>query len=109
MSGQAAVFGQTAVAPFWRWLTGLPRDRVVLALAALLGGSALAAGTQTALRLASEAGASLAETGIFIAASVLIAAVVKATGSDRLIARALSGRQETAILTAAVFGALSPF
>jgi uncharacterized membrane protein YraQ (UPF0718 family) len=108
MSDQTATVGKSA-APLRHWLTGLPRDRVVLALAALLAGSALAGGTQTALRLAGEAGASLAETGIFIAVSVLIAAVVKATGSDRLIARALSGRQETAIVTAAIFGALSPF
>ncbi|HAJ22539.1 MAG TPA: permease, partial [Rhodospirillaceae bacterium] len=54
-------------------------------------------------------GNSLVNTGIFIIISVLIAAYIKASGADQLIARALSGRQEKAVLTAAVFGALSPF
>lgn len=108
MSDQTAALGRT-VTPLRRWLAGLPRDRVVLAILILLLGSTLFAGPAIGLRLLGATGESLADTALFIAASVLIAAVVKATGSDRLIARALSGRQETAIVTAAVFGALSPF
>ncbi|MDW3206656.1 MAG: permease [Alphaproteobacteria bacterium] len=90
------------------WLRSLPRDRVVWAFAALIAAVFLLA-TDDATALLGATGNSLAETGPFIAASILIAAYVKATGADALIARALSGRQESAVLTAAVFGALSPF
>lgn len=90
------------------WAKRLPRDRVVWAFLALLLGAWLLAG-ETVFNLLTATGNSLLGTGAFIAASVLIAAYIKATGADKLIARALSGKQETAILTAAVFGALSPF
>ncbi|WP_028022899.1 permease [Enterovibrio calviensis] len=45
----------------------------------------------------------------FILASSLIYAYVSATQADSLIAGALQGRQSVVILTAAMFGALSPF
>ncbi len=45
----------------------------------------------------------------FLLVSVLIAAVVKASGLDKQIAVVFSGRQATVIFAAALFGALSPF
>nr|WP_269808660.1 permease [Enterovibrio nigricans] len=45
----------------------------------------------------------------FILASSLIYAYVSATQADSLIANALQGRQAVVIVTAAMFGALSPF
>lgn len=90
------------------WLRSLPKDRVVWAFLALVAAAFLLA-TDEAAALLGATGNSLIETGPFIAASILIAAYVKASGADALIAKALSGRQESAVLTAAVFGALSPF
>lgn len=45
----------------------------------------------------------------FLAASILVAAAAKASGADNQVAAMLQGRQTTAILLAAMFGALSPF
>ena len=45
----------------------------------------------------------------FLAASVIVAALAKATGADGQIARFLQGRPVATITTAALFGALSPF
>ncbi|WP_421883740.1 permease [Pacificispira sp.] len=90
------------------WLRSLPKDRVVWAFTALVAAIFVLV-TDEALALLGATGNSLIDTGPFIAVSILIAAYVKATGADALIAKALSGRQESAVLTAAVFGALSPF
>jgi uncharacterized protein len=91
------------------WLKSLPKDRVLWTILVLLLTTALLTGAGQALDFAATMGGSLVQTGIFIIISVLIAAYIKASGADQLIARALSGRQEKAVLTAAVFGALSPF
>ncbi len=91
------------------WLRGIPKDRVIWAFIALAGSAWVVTGGEQALSLLGFAGGSLIETGPFIIASVLIAAFIKATGADKTIARALSGKQETAVFTAALFGALSPF
>ena len=45
----------------------------------------------------------------FILASVAIAAWLKAAGADNLVARAFAARPLTAIITASLFGTLSPF
>jgi hypothetical protein len=91
------------------WIRSLPKDRVLWAILALLIAAALVAGPGQALDFAATMGGSLVHTGIFILLSVLLAAYIKASSADQMIARALSGRQEKAVLTAAVFGALSPF
>lgn len=45
----------------------------------------------------------------FILASVAIAAWLKAAGADNLVAKAFASRPVTAIVTASLFGTLSPF
>ncbi|MCR9220656.1 MAG: permease [Alphaproteobacteria bacterium] len=86
----------------------LAGDRVVLAF---IGIAALAGlyEPEAVAPLLTAAAESLADTAPFIAASVLIAALVKASGADRLIGRAMAGRAHVAVVTAALFGALSPF
>jgi len=53
--------------------------------------------------------ASLVHIAPFILLSVAVAAYARASGADRLIARAFSGRVLAMILAASLFGALSPF
>lgn len=89
-------------------LGAVMRDRVVIALFLIAVGAALTAPYAVG-GLLGETLQSLLDTAPFIAASVLIAAAVKASGSDRLIGRALAGRTHVAVMTAALFGALSPF
>lgn len=91
------------------WLRTLPMDKVVWTFVGLSAGSGLYFGFSTVQGLWGVVLDSLISTGPFILASVIVAAYVKATGADTIIARALSGRQEAAVLSAAVFGALSPF
>lgn len=55
------------------------------------------------------AGTSLLDISPFLIASVLLAAYLKATGADRLIAKAFSGGIVQATIMAAVVGAVSPF
>ncbi|MFC6857714.1 permease [Marivibrio halodurans] len=84
------------------------RDRVVIGFLIIL--SALAVIEVAAVPvLLEETARSLLEMAPFIVVSVLLAASVRASGADRLIGRALSGRAHVAVVTAAVFGALSPF
>ena len=45
----------------------------------------------------------------FILASVAVAAALKAAGADNLVASAFTARPMTAVVTASLFGALSPF
>lgn len=92
-----------------KWARTLPTDKVVGSFIVISAGIGLWFGYPVLQGLWSFVLDALLETGPFILASVIIAAYVKATGADQLIARALSGRQEAAVLTAAVFGALSPF
>jgi uncharacterized membrane protein YraQ (UPF0718 family) len=81
-------------------------DRVVVAIAVLFAAAALVDMTAPA-PLALFTLEALWETAPFIAVSVMLAGAIKASGADATIAKALSGR--TAILTAAIFGAISPF
>lgn len=81
-------------------------DKVILTTLGLLAGSALI-DIEAPAALAEFTGNSLIEISIFILLSVALAGAVKASGADATIAKALSGR--TAILTAAAFGAMSPF
>lgn len=52
---------------------------------------------------------SLLHISPFLAASIFVGAAAKATGADNQVAAMLQGRQTTAIVLAALFGALSPF
>lgn len=54
-------------------------------------------------------GASLLSMAPFLLLAVAMAAYAKASGSDKLIARAFSGNPVTAVVAAALVGALSPF
>ena len=83
-------------------------DPALLAIAAILAALALIVPDQAAASLGFTLG-SLLEVAPFLAASVLIAAYAKASGSDRLIAKAFSGRLVFMIPAAALMGALSPF
>lgn len=83
-------------------------DRVALAVVAIGGVWTLAdrvAATDGFVFL----GSNLLEIAPFLAISVLLAAYLKASGADRLIARAFSGGIVQAIILASIFGALSPF
>lgn len=83
-------------------------DPVLLATAAVLL-LLLPLSLDQFIESANFAARSLISISPFLAASVLVAAGAKATGADRQVAVALRGRQTTAILLAALFGALSPF
>lgn len=83
-------------------------DKVLLAIAALLAALALAAPAQV-LPSVDFTAAALAKIAPWLIGSVLIAAAAKATGADAQVARVLSGRETTAVLAAAAFGAFSPF
>lgn len=79
-------------------------------VAALLGFIALAvaapAQAQESLRFILKA---LAGVAPFLLLSIAITAYAKASGADRLIAKAFTGHQSRMILFAALMGALSPF
>jgi uncharacterized membrane protein YraQ (UPF0718 family) len=83
-------------------------DRVWLAIAAILAALAIAAPRQAGVTLDFTLEA-LVEVAPFLLASVLIAAYAAASGADNLIARAFQGRTAVMVLSAAAFGALSPF
>lgn len=90
----------------WRRLRRI--DRVALSFAVLSGVIGLTLPDQFVDSLG-FVGQSLLETGPFLAASVLIAAYVKATGADSLIGAAFRAHAGKAVLIAAAVGALSPF
>lgn len=83
-------------------------DRVVVTLG--LGVLALAAvdAQQVAASLRFT-GASLLFMAPFLLLAVAIAAFAKASGADKLIARAFAGHPATAVVVASLVGALSPF
>jgi hypothetical protein len=83
-------------------------DRVLLAIALIFAGLAVALPRQALDSLTFAAG-SLWSIAPFFALSVVLAALLSATGSDRQLARAFKGHRTTAILLAGVFGTLSPF
>jgi len=86
----------------------LVADRVVLALVAGLVLLALADPSQARDALVFTV-RSMAAILPFLAIAVALAAVTRATGADRLIAGAFTGRPAVAVLIAALAGALSPF
>lgn len=83
-------------------------DRVLAAIALIFGLLLALTPSQAAASLGFTID-SLIAISPFLAASVLIAAYVKATGLDRLTARVFKGRPAAMIVVASVFGALSPF
>jgi uncharacterized membrane protein YraQ (UPF0718 family) len=83
-------------------------DKVLLAIAAVLAALAIAAPGQFLPSLGFTA-AALAKIAPWLLGSVLVAAAAKATGADAQVARVLSGRVSSAVVAAALFGALSPF
>ena len=83
-------------------------DPVLLTLAAVLALLAVISVQQASDSLAFTLG-SLVEVAPFLLASVLIAAYAKASGSDRLIAKAFTGKLALMVPAAALMGALSPF
>jgi uncharacterized membrane protein YraQ (UPF0718 family) len=94
-----------------RWpalLTVVLGDRVVIALAigilVLMAVDPAQAGPS--LRFT---GASLLSMAPFLLLAVAMAAYAKASGSDKLIARAFSGNPVKAVMAASLVGALSPF
>jgi len=100
------------ISPSLSW-PGLARrmpatDRVLVAILAILALLAMAAPDQ-ALRSLGFTLASLGEIAPFLLLSVGVAAYAKASGADRLIARAFTGHQGLMILSASAMGALSPF
>jgi uncharacterized membrane protein YraQ (UPF0718 family) len=94
--------------PWPDWVTTLLGDRVVIALGLgiLVLGAVDAGQVVPSLRFT---GASLLSMGPFLVLAVAIAAYAKATGADKLIARAFSGNPAMAVVAAALVGALSPF
>ena len=83
-------------------------DRVVIAILAMVALLALLSPDQ-ALESIAFTGRALVDVSIFLLLSVGVAAYAKASGSDRLIAKAFSGRTGTMIVAASLMGALSPF
>ena len=86
----------------------LQLDRVWLALGLLFSLLAIALPIQ-AIASARFVGAALLWIAPYLLLSVVLAAWIKAAGVDRLMARILGRAPFTAILAAAVLGALSPF
>jgi len=83
-------------------------DRVVIAIIAVLGLVYLLSPEQGNQTLGFTL-SSLWGTAPFLLLSIAIAAYAGASDADNLIARAFSGHPITMVLTAALFGALSPF
>jgi len=83
-------------------------DRVWLAVAAILLALALAAPPQAAESLRFTV-AALLNVAPWLLLSVGVAAFAAASGADNLIAKAFRGREAVMVLTAALFGGLSPF
>ncbi len=90
------------------WRRSLRADRALLAIAGVLLAIAVLIPRQLGPSVAFTL-ESLVDIAPYLAASVLLAAYLKAAGADHLIARAFSGHPLLMIGTAALFGALSPF
>ena len=91
-----------------RRLAAISPDRVLLAILAILAALALARPDQAA-ESARFTVAQLLDVAPWLALSVGLAAYAAASGADNLIARAFTGRQAAMVVTAALFGGLSPF
>lgn len=99
----------TALPPAARWPGRVwQRHRVWAASGLILLGLAAVDPAQ-ALASAGFVARALVEILPFLALSVVAAGVAAATGADRLIARAFTGRPATMIAMGALVGALSPF
>lgn len=100
----------TALALHLRSVGGQVRsaDRAWLAVLAIIVLLALLAPAQAVASLI-FVGEALWQTAPFLLASVAIAAYAGASGADGLIARAFTGRTAIMVVTAALFGGLSPF
>ena len=96
----------TAVAQLRRAFAHI--DPVLAALGALFLGLWAYSGAQASSTLLYVAG-ELAHIAPWLAASVIVAALARATGADALVARAFSGRQSRMIVAASLIGALMPF
>ncbi len=83
-------------------------DRVLVLIAAVLAALALASPDQAAESVRFTL-AALVDVAPWLALSIGLAAYAAASGADNLIARVFQGRQATMVLTAALFGGLSPF
>ncbi len=83
-------------------------DRVVVAILAIILLIALISPDQARESIVFT-GHALLDVSIFLLLSVGVTAYAKASGSDRLIAKAFSGRTGTMIVAASLMGALSPF
>lgn len=83
-------------------------DRVLLAIALLLAGLAIADPAGWLARVNFALGA-LGRTAPVIAVAVLALAYVKAAGAETLLGRAFHGRERTMILGAALVGVIAPF
>jgi uncharacterized membrane protein YraQ (UPF0718 family) len=83
-------------------------DRVTAAIILLLVGL-FALAPERAVGIVASAKGALLENLPFMVLAVSIAAAVKATGAETLIARAARGREGRMVAAFAVFGALTPF
>lgn len=83
-------------------------DKSAFFMVVLLATVALIDATQFVISLEFVLRAAI-KTFPFLVLSVTLAAYAKASGSDNLIARAFTGSPRTAIVAAALMGALSPF
>ncbi len=83
-------------------------DRVWIAVVAILAALAVVDADQ-AVAGVRFTGFALREVAPWLVLSIAIAAAAAATGADNLIARAFRGREPVMIVTAALFGGLSPF
>ena len=99
---------RTAGLRMYAALRATMRDRVVLVFVAALVGLGVLDSARLPESLRFVAGA-LAGIAPFLVLAVAIAAFTAASGADRLIARAFSGRPGRTIVLASIVGALSPF
>ncbi len=90
------------------WQRAPKLDRAVVGLLAILALIALVVPQQLGASLVFT-GNSLVGIAPYLAVSVLLAAYLKAAGADQLIARVFTGNPYAMIVTASLFGALSPF
>ncbi|NNG04862.1 MAG: permease [Inquilinus sp.] len=90
----------------YRAVRGL--DRVVVAMAVIVLLIASLSADQAVESIVFTVNA-LLDIAIFLLLSIGVAAYAKASGADRLIAKAFSGRTGTMIVAASLMGALSPF
>lgn len=91
-----------------RNLAAMRLDRVWLFTAALMALLVVLAPQQAAVSAGFAAG-SLVEVAPWLFVSVGLAAYAAASGADNLISRAFEGREAAMVVTAALFGGLSPF